>query len=125
MTSLRRIPAVSGSRLLARPLLAITLAITLAGGPFSPACAQDTPQNPPPAQTKPEPSVVPMSLGLAKHNFSHGPRAFPNLFAPYHSIKIEPTVLANSTRIDQLIHDNKLEIHQQAAFEQDHNNSVD
>jgi len=125
MTSLRRTPAVSGSRLLARPLLAITLAITLAGGPFSPACAQDTPQNPPPAQTKPASSVVPMSLGLAKHNFSHGPRAFPNLFAPYHSIKIEPTVLVNSPRIDQLIHDNKLEITLQDAIELALENSVD
>jgi outer membrane protein len=125
MTSPRRGPAVSGSMLLTRPLLAIILAGTLVGGPISPAWAQDKPQNPPPAQAKPAASVVPMSLGLAKHNFSRGPRAFPNLFNPYQPIKVEPTTLVNSPRIDQLIHEGKLELTLQDAVELALENSVD
>src|SRR5437762_10183967 len=73
MTSLRRTPAVSGSVLLARPLLAVILAVTLVGGPISPAYAQDAPQKPPPApapQSKTNATATPISLGTAKHNFT-------------------------------------------------------
>ena len=85
MTSLRKTPEVSGSMLLARPLLAVILAATLVGGPISPAYAQAAPQNPPPApapQAAPSAVTTPISLGTAKYHFNRAPRPFPNLFAP-------------------------------------------
>jgi outer membrane protein TolC len=99
--------------------------MTLVGGPVSPAFAQDTPQNPgaPPAKTSA--GAIPVSLGLAKYNFSNGPKAFPNLIDPYRPIKIAPTVTTNSPRIEQLIHEGKLELSLQDAVELALENSVD
>jgi outer membrane protein TolC len=101
------------------------LAMTLAGGPISPAFAQDTPQNPPAPQAKTSAAAIPVSLGSAKFNFSRGPKAFPNLINPYRPIRIEEPVLINSPRIDQLIHDGKLELSLQEAVELALENSMD
>jgi hypothetical protein len=126
MTSLRMTPKPSGSKLFARPLLAVILTMMLVGGPVSPAFAQDTPQNPPPAPApKAAAAPVPISLGSAKYHFTRAPKPFPNLFAPYRPIKIETPGIVNSPRIEQLIHDNKLEISLQDAVELALENSVD
>src|SRR6202790_314816 len=53
---------------------------------------------------------IPVSLGLSKHSFTRGPQAFPTLIAPSTPIQIDDPVLVNSPRVDQLIHDNKLQI---------------
>ncbi|HEY6944309.1 MAG TPA: TolC family protein [Candidatus Acidoferrum sp.] len=114
---------------MARPLLAVILAATLVGGPVSPAYAQDTAQNPPPApapQAKTSSTVTtPIALGTAKYHFSRAPRPFPNLFAPYRAVKVPPSPVVNSPRIEQLIHDNKLELSLQDAVELALENSVD
>ena len=117
---------------LARPLLAALLALLLVVAPISPAFAQDTPQNPPP---NPAPSsssaqqgstIAPVSsLGVGKHSFSKGPRAFPNILNPYKPIKVEAPVLINSPRIEQLISDGKLQISLQDAVELALENSMD
>ena len=129
MTSLRRTLAGSGATLLARPLLALILAATLVGGPVSPAYAQAAaPQNPPPTptpQAAPSGVTTPISLGTAKYHFTRAPRPFPNLFAPYRAIKVPPSSIVNAPRIEQLIHDNKLEISLQDAVELSLENSVD
>ena len=65
------------------------------------------------------------SLGLASHDFSHGPRPFPDLFRPYRSIALEPPVLANSPRIEQLIQNGKLSLTLQDAIELALENSLD
>jgi outer membrane protein len=111
--------------LYARPLLAAILAGTLVGGPISPAFGQDAPQNPQAAPAKTATPIVPVSLGSAKYNYSRSPRAFPNLFAPYSPIKIEAPGLTNSPRIDQLIHDGKLEVSLQETVELALENSMD
>src|SRR5229473_6278997 len=95
--------------LYARPLLAAILAVTLVGGPISPAFGQDAPQNPQTAPAKPAAPIVLVSLGSAKYNYTRAPRPFPNLLAPYSPINIAPANLTNSPRVDQLIHDGKLE----------------
>jgi outer membrane protein len=78
------------------------------------------------AGTAPPPaSPIPVSLGLSKHSFVHGPRAFPTLIAPYKPIQIDETVLVNSPRVDQLIHDGKLQITLQDAVELALENSLD
>ena len=109
----------------ARPLLAALLAVTLAGGPISPAFGQDTPQNPPAAPAKTATTMMPISLGSAKHDYSRAPRAFPNIIAPYAPIRIEEPFLTNSPRVDQLIHDGKLELSLQEAVELALENNMD
>src|SRR5438445_1492778 len=124
MTSPSVTPIQSGS-LFARPLLAAVLAMTLAGGPGSPAFAQE-PQQPPPAPpAKTTAAPIPVSLGSAKHNFTRAPRPFPNLIAPYRAIKIEETSVANSSRVEQLVHEGKLELSLQDAVELALENIVD
>jgi outer membrane protein len=117
---------------LARPLLAALLASLLVLGPVSPAFAQSAAQNPP---ANPAPSsssaqsgstIAPVSsLGVGKHDFSKGARAFPNILKPYMSTHVEPSVLTNSPRIDQLINDGKLRISLQDAVELALENSLD
>ncbi|HVS87122.1 MAG TPA: TolC family protein [Candidatus Acidoferrum sp.] len=111
----------------ARPLVAALLAMMIAAGPVPQGLAQEPAQNPPaqPSATPSTAPVTPVSLGLAKHNFSRAPRAFPKLIDPYKPIKIEEPLLTNSPRIDQLIHDGKLEIKLQDAVELALENSLD
>jgi outer membrane protein len=116
----------------ARSLFAIVVAGLLAGGPLSPVFAQTPAQNPPanpaPAAT-PAPdgsSIAPVaSLGVASHNYSRGARAFPNIFKPYQSQRVDPPVLTNSPRVEQLVHDGKLQISLQDAVELALENSLD
>src|ERR1700730_822580 len=68
---------------------------------------------------------IPVSLGLSTHSFVHGPRAFPTLIAPYKPIQIDEPLLVNSPRVDQLIHDGKLQITLQDAVELALENSLD
>jgi outer membrane protein len=111
--------------LYARPLLAAILAVTLVGTPISPAFGQEAPQTPQAAPGKTATPIVPVALGSAKHNYSRGPKFFPNLLAPYSPISIEAPGLTNSPRIDQLIHDGKLELSMQEAVELALENSMD
>src|SRR5437867_7850787 len=125
---------------LLQPVVAAVLALLLAVGPVlaqdpaqqQPAPPQEhkplpTPQSP--AQevytAKPATPPIPVSLGVSKYNYSKAPRAFPNLIAPYRSIHIPEPVIINSPRIDQLIHDNKLELTLQDAVELALENSMD
>src|SRR5882672_6943574 len=111
--------------LYARPLLAAILAVTLVGGPISPAFGQEAPQTPQAAPAKTATPIVPVALGSAKHNYTRGPKFFPNLIAPYSPISIAAPGLTNSPRIDQLIHDGKLELSMQEAVELALENSMD
>ena len=151
--TINRIKNVSGRY--ARPLVAVLLALLIAIANVAPAFAQNPPpkqdptkqdpsQQPPPpgtygnippaSQAGPEAATgtapppapaIPVSLGLSTHNFTHGPRAFPTLIAPYTPIQIDAPLLVNSPRIDQLIHDNKLQITLQDAVELALENSLD
>src|SRR5258706_695075 len=97
----------------ARPLLAAILAVTLVGGPISPAFGQDAPQTPQAAQAKPATAIVPVSLGSAKYNDTRAPKPFPKLLAPYIPIRIAAPVLTNSPRADHLIHHVKIALSMQ------------
>ena len=133
---------------LVRSGVAAFLSLLVAGGPLSPAFAQNPPQdqNPPQQQNPaPQPSTpsapqaptqqaytqtatrppIPISLGVSKYNYKGGPRTFPNLLAAYRSLRVPEPVLTNSPRIDQLIHDNKLELSLQDAVELALENSMD
>lgn len=121
----------------ARPLLATLLAGLMVGGPFAPAYAQNAPAQNPPANPQnpppPAPTVTPSggsvapvaSLGLKQYDFTRAPHAFPNIIKPYMSQHVSPPVLTNSPRLDQLVHDNKLEISLQDAIELALENSLD
>jgi outer membrane protein len=124
----------------ARAALAAVLAVFLAAGPV---WAQDpgappqqaepqraglpTPQTPAqqvytPAQTT---APIPVSLGVSKYHYTTAPRGFPNLIAPYRPIQVPEPLLTNSPRVDQLIHDGKLELTLQDAVELALENSMD
>jgi len=121
-----------GTRHVARSLLAAFLAGVMAAGSISPAFAQNPPQSPTPktdqtpASSSGGANIAPVtSLGVGSQSYSRGPRAFPNIFKPYESRFVAPPVLVNSPRIDQLIHDNKLEISLQDAIELALENNLD
>src|SRR5712664_890927 len=125
---------------LVRPTLAAILTVLVAGGPV---WAQDQPQQQPaptperpglptprtPAQevytAPPKNPPIPVSLGSSKYHYTRAPKAFPNLIAPYRPIRIPEPVLTNSPRVDQLIHDGKLELTLQDAVELALENSMD
>jgi outer membrane protein TolC len=138
----------------ARPLVAAWLALLIATANVAPVFAQNPPpkqdptqqdssQQPPPgtygnippaSQAGPETATgtapprapaIPVSLGLSKHSFTHGPQAFPTLIAPYKPIQIDEPIMVNSPRVDQLIHDGKLQITLQDAVELALENSLD
>jgi outer membrane protein len=68
---------------------------------------------------------IPVSLGVSKYNYEHPPKAFPNLFAPYRGIEIPEFNTNNKPRVDQLIHEGKLEITLQDAVELALENNMD
>jgi len=134
--------AARSVKYLARPVLAAFLAVLIAGGPVwaqdpgappqQPAPAQEkpglpTPQTPAQDVYKPGPTnpPIPVSLGVEKYHYRHAPKVFPNLIAPYRPIRIPEPVLTNSPRIDQLIHDGKLELTAQDAVELALENNMD
>ncbi|MFI5098843.1 MAG: TolC family protein [Candidatus Acidiferrales bacterium] len=106
-----------------RPLLASILAAVLAGSPVTTAFAQEPAS--PPAPHNVAQGAVPISLGVTKHDYTHAPKPFPNLFAPYTSQYVDPGVLTNSPRLEQLIHDGKLSLSLQDAIALALENSMD
>jgi outer membrane protein len=68
---------------------------------------------------------IPVSLGVSKYNYQNPPKAFPNLFAPYRGIEIPDFNTSNKPRVEQLIHDGKLEITLQDAVELALENNMD
>src|ERR1700760_3440727 len=99
----------------ARPLLAAVLAGIIVGAPVAPVSAQQNnpPPKPPPQTSGPVPPAqgsVPISLGTAKYDYTHGAKAFPTLLEPYKQHDVAPGELINSPRLGQLIHDGKLSI---------------
>ncbi len=106
-----------------RPLLASILAAVLAGSPVATTLAQEPAS--PPAPHNVAQGAVPISLGVTKHDYTHAPKAFPNLFAPYTNQYVDPGVLTNSPRLEQLIHDGKLELSLQDAIALALENSMD
>jgi outer membrane protein len=118
---------------LVRPALAAFLAVLLTGGPVW-AQAQPAQQRPAPTPQTPAQEVytpaptnppIPVSLGVEKYHYRHAPKQFPNLIAPYRPIRIPEPVLTNSPRVDQLIHDGKLQLTLQDAVELALENSMD
>jgi outer membrane protein TolC len=106
-----------------RPLLASILAAVLAGSPVATTLAQEP--APPPAPHSVAQGAVPISLGVTKYDYSHAPKPFPNLLAPYASQNVAPGVLTNSPRLEQLIHDGKLNLSLQDAIALALENSMD
>jgi outer membrane protein len=68
---------------------------------------------------------IPVSLGVGKYNYQNPPKPFPNLLAPYRGIEIPDFNTANKPRVEQLIHEGKLEITLQDAVELALENNMD
>jgi outer membrane protein len=109
-----------------RPLLAAVLVGIMAGAPATPLLAQEpVKQSPTPALQPATQGGAPVSLGVSKFNYSHGPSYFPNIIKPYTSQFVDPAALTNSPRLQQLIHDGKLELSLQDAIALSMENSMD
>src|SRR5580692_6793770 len=106
-----------------KSLLAAVMAGILAGAPLPPVSAQEPaePQTPKPVAQ----GGVPISLGVSKYNYTHSPKAFPSLFAPYRTQFVDPGVLANSPRLEQLISNGKMNLSLQDAIALALENSMD
>src|SRR5580698_7607451 len=87
----------------------------------------NAPTQPPAPAYGPGPTnpPIPVSLGVGKYNYQNPPKPFPNLFAPYRGIEIPEFNTANRGRVEQLIHDGKLEITLQDAVELALENNMD
>ncbi|HLZ91791.1 MAG TPA: TolC family protein [Candidatus Acidoferrum sp.] len=134
-TSRQRVSATLAR--LIRPASASLLILLLAPGPGSLCLAQnapqDQPQNPattpsaqaPPTASAPPAAPIPVSLGLARHDYTKSPRVLPNIIKPYEEMQVPEVNLINSPRIDQLVQDGKLAITLQDAVELALENSLD
>jgi outer membrane protein len=103
----------------ARTLMATLLTVLLSVGTLPSVSAQEAgaaqaPSGEPKVPNSPAPSV---SLGSSKFQFTRAPKAFPNLIAPYMPIKIGEPGVTNTPRIEQMIHDGKLELTLQDSVE--------
>jgi len=106
-----------------RPLLAALLIGVMAGTPVAPVLAQEPSS---PSQNKAVvQGGVPISLGVAKYDYSRAPSWFPNILNPYREQYVEPGVLTNSPRLEQLIHDGKMPLSLQDAIALAMENSMD
>jgi outer membrane protein len=112
-----------------RLLTAALLSGLLATGAGFPAFAQNpnasTQDQKPSSGAGPTSLPIPVSLGVSKNSYRHSPRPFPNLHAPFRPTPISEFGLSNSPRLEELIHDGKLEITLQEAVERALENSVD
>jgi outer membrane protein len=106
-----------------RPLLAAVLVGVMAGTPLVPLRAQE-PSSPSQKQA-PAQGGVPISLGVSKFDYSRPPKWFPNIVNPYEMQYVDPALLTNSPRLDQLIHDGKLPLSLQDAIALALENSMD
>jgi outer membrane protein len=106
-----------------RSLLAATLVGVMAGTPVAPVHAQE-PSSPSQGQAAAQ-GGVPISLGVSKFDYSRPPKAFPQIVNPYLMQYVDPTVLTNSPRLEQLIHDGKLPLSLQDAIALALENSMD
>jgi outer membrane protein len=75
--------------------------------------------------TKPLAPPIPVNLGLSQHHYDNSTHWFPTLLAPYVPPVIEKPTLINSPKIDQLIHEGKLELTLADAVELALENSLD
>jgi outer membrane protein len=106
-----------------RALLAAALAGVMAGTPLVPLRAQE-PSSPSQKQA-PAQGGVPISLGVSKFDYSRPPNWFPNILNPYEMQYVDPAMLTNSPRLEQLIHDGKLPLSLQDAIALALENSMD
>ncbi len=98
-----------------RSAAVLLLAVAIVAAPVAPAYGQSESKSKPqtPGQTQAAPGYT---LQVSNQDYSRGPRAFPNLIAPYAPIKVAPPQLTNSPRFEQLIHDGKMELSLQDAI---------
>ncbi len=108
---------------LVRPLLAAILVGVMAGTPVTPILAQE-PSSPAQGHAAAQ-GGVPISLGVSKFDFSRAPSWFPNIINPYRTQYVDPGVLTNSPRLEQLIHDGKMPLSLQDAIALALENSMD
>jgi outer membrane protein len=100
---------------LCRSSLVLFLVAALAAAPVVPAYAQQASGQQPAAQ-QPAASAPQKQESVKSHDYSVGKRQFPDFVGPYTPIRVADPQLVNSPRLEQMIHDGKLEISLQDAI---------
>ena len=102
---------------LARTVAAFLLTLAMAAGPVAPVFAQEKQpgQSQEPATTAPLKGTL-GALHLADRDYSKAVRPFPTVWKPYRQAPLENANLENTPRLEQMIHDGKLEISLQDAL---------
>jgi len=97
-----------------RSTVVLMLATVIVTAPMAPAYGQSSSSK----QETPRNVAQPPSyrLVISKPDYSKGPSQFPNLLGPYFPINVGPPDLGNSPRMQQLIHDGKMELSLQDAM---------
>ncbi len=97
-----------------RSAVGLTLATAIVMAPVAPGYAQSSGgQQASQGQTQAAPTY---RLPVSDQDYSKGRSQFPNIVGPYAPIRVEPPNLANSLRLEQLIHDGKMELSLQDAI---------
>jgi len=96
----------------------MTLALAILLAPLAPARAQSQEAG----AAAPAPGY---KFPQADREYTRGKPQFPNVLAPYSPIQVQPPVLTNSPRVEQLIHDGKIQITLQDAISLALENNLD
>jgi outer membrane protein TolC len=98
-----------------RSSLVLLLIVAVVAAPVVPAYAQQSTgqQSGTQQSSASQPEHRTMSSG---QDYSRGRRQFPNVFAPYSALQVAQPQLTNSPRLEQLIHEGKLELSLQNAI---------
>ena len=94
-----------------RSAVVLMLAAVVATAPVAPAYSQSSSSK----QQTPQAPAPTYRLAVSEQDYSKGRSQFPNILAPYAPITVEPPNLTNSPRIEQLIHEAKMELSLQDA----------
>lgn len=118
-----------------RSILAFGLALMISFAPAAPLFgqqpmgqnppAQAPPQNPAAPATQPKPPVPARTVVISAPDYAKLHSWFPNVFAPYKSIKVPEPVLTNAPTINQMIQNGQLRLSLQDAIDLALQNNTD
>ncbi|HJY85214.1 MAG TPA: TolC family protein [Candidatus Acidoferrales bacterium] len=95
---------------------AVLVAAVVFTAPVLPAYGQQSSSKPETSQTAAQPQLPSFRVAISDRDYSRGRRIFPNVWGPYAPVEVPPPDLTNSPKIEQLIHEGKMELSLQDAM---------
>jgi outer membrane protein len=104
-------------RRLLHSAVALLVAAMVVTAPVAPAYGQQQSSSKPDnSQNAAQPQLPSYRLAISDYDYSKGRRLFPNVLGPYRPIEVPRPDLTNSPKIEQLIHEGKMELSLQDAI---------